>query len=163
MPLIDLSTLDGPELRRLLDSARRQGQAAQTYEILQEMEARRHRRARTRLLPPRRPGPKPHTISLALGDAPELKEKPLPTRTDDDPPLRLAEPPRRTRPRQPAPVQPKRQGWAHWGALLFAVGLAAGVAAGWWAANFANGGAAPSTSAGLAVQTAGEPAVQTAA
>ena len=38
---IDLSKLSGPELRRLLDSTRQRGQAAQSYRILQEMEARR--------------------------------------------------------------------------------------------------------------------------
>jgi len=42
MSQIDLSTLPGQELRQLLDSARQRGHAAQSYEILQEMESREH-------------------------------------------------------------------------------------------------------------------------
>ena len=45
MPDIDLSTLNGPELRGLLDAARRRGAAQQSYQILQEMDARRGRPA----------------------------------------------------------------------------------------------------------------------
>jgi uncharacterized protein YecT (DUF1311 family) len=143
MPQIDLSKLDGAELRSLLDSARRQGQAAQSYEILREMEARRHRPPRPKTLAPKRPRPEPHTISLELGDPLERKEDPLFDQGADDlPPLTLAEAPRRkaARPPKPPPA-PKPRGWAHWGALLFALGLAGGVYGGWWAANFANAGA----------------------
>lgn len=38
---VDLSTLNGPELRRLLDDARARGQADLSFSILKEMEARR--------------------------------------------------------------------------------------------------------------------------
>ncbi len=41
MPQINLSTLSGPELRQMLDSSRRQGDAALSYKVLQEMAARR--------------------------------------------------------------------------------------------------------------------------
>lgn len=155
MPLIDLSTLDGPELRRLLDSTRRQGQAAQSYEILQEMEARRHSGPRPRPLSLKRPARKPRTIELALGDPLDPKEEPLLDTADEDvPPLRLAEPPP-----PPPPPAAKPRGWAHWGALIFSLGLAAGVAGGWWAADYANSGAPqpgppPPPAAQAAVETA---------
>lgn len=188
MPTIDLSTLEGPELRRLLDSARRQGQAAQTYEILQEMEARRQSGPRPKTLALKRPPRKAHTITLALGDPLDLKddpllEEPLPEdplldhNADDLPPLTLTPETTRAKPREPAPetrrrpsrkppppAQPpaaRRQGWAHWGALIFALGLAGGVAGGWWASDYANGGA-PAPAASPA-PPAGPAAVQTAA
>jgi uncharacterized protein YecT (DUF1311 family) len=77
MSQIDLSSLSGPELRGLLDSARQRGQAAQSYEILKEMAERRERReARVAGRPAAR------TISLDLGD---------PLERDD--PLELGAPP----------------------------------------------------------------------
>lgn len=162
MPLIDLSTLDGPELRRLLDSARRQGQAAQSYEILQEMEARRHRGSRPKSLSLKRPARKPRTIDLALGDPLDPKEEPLLDPADEDvASLRLAEPPPRKRPPAPPPPAAKPKGWAHWGALIFSLGLAAGVAGGWWAADYANSGAP--RPAVLPAPSAAPPIVQTSA
>jgi uncharacterized protein YecT (DUF1311 family) len=141
MPQFDLSALEGQELRRLLDSARRQGQAAQTYEILREMDARRARGDRPRTLFPRRLRAAPRTIVLELGDPLESREElwadlePEPmdhSRADEaTPPLRLGEPPVPP----PAARNPKARGWAHWAALIFAIGLAGGVAGGWWAAS----------------------------
>ena len=140
MPLINLSTLEGAELRRLLDSARRQGQAAQTYEILQEMEARRHRGPRPKTPSLKRPRRQPRMISLEFGDPLDRTEDALlDDVTDDLPPLTLGDVPPREAP--PTPPAQKSPGWAHWGALIFALGLAGGVAAGWWAAGFAGGGA----------------------
>jgi uncharacterized protein YecT (DUF1311 family) len=146
MPLIDLSTLDGAELRSLLDSARRHGQAAQSYEILREMEARRHRGPRPKTVLPKRTKREPRTISLELGDPLDRRDEldlQLEPAAEPLPPLTLAEdsPPRRSPPKAPPPPARKSRGWAHWAALIFALGLAGGVAGGWWAANFANGGA----------------------
>ena len=41
MPQINLSTLSGAELRQMLDASRRRGDAVQSYQVLQEMAARR--------------------------------------------------------------------------------------------------------------------------
>jgi len=67
---VDLATLSGEELRSLLDSTRRRGQASLTYEILQEMAARRERsegERRRGLFPKRKPAP-PRLVEVALGD-----------------------------------------------------------------------------------------------
>src|SRR6185312_1500297 len=108
---VDLSTLRGPELRQLLDSARQRGQAALSYEILQEMAARRERREREgpRPLFQGRRGAEPRMIEMNLGD-------PLDPQDDDadwdDPgpppePLTLAPPPGEAiflhRPAEPEP------------------------------------------------------------
>lgn len=162
MPLIDLSDLDGAELRSLLDSARRQGHAAQSYEILQEMEARRHRRAGPRMRSPKAGTRPPRTISLELGDPLDRKEELAVDRMNEDlPPLTLAEGPTPRKAPKAAPDARRPRGWAHWGALIFALGLAGGVAAGWWAADFANGGRplapSPVPGAPAPVQTAALP------
>jgi uncharacterized protein YecT (DUF1311 family) len=69
MPEVDLSTLAVPELRRLLDAARGRGQATLSYQILQEMAARREGRgARARI--PGRKRAEPRVIALNLGDDP---------------------------------------------------------------------------------------------
>jgi hypothetical protein len=78
MPNVNLSTLSGPELRRLLDSARQRGEAALSYRILQEMEARRESGERKGLFPVRRSA-EPHTVEVELGD-------PLDRDDDDDVP-----------------------------------------------------------------------------
>lgn len=135
---LDLANLSGRELRRLLDSARERGQAAQSYQILQEMARRREagpapRRGR------RRPE-EPRVIAIDLGDPLEPKgddtlDVPAPPSLADGeeaghqaPPLELTldrEPPRPRRPRRGPPAL-----------VVFAagasVGVAAGVALGGW-------------------------------
>lgn len=68
MPQVELSALSGPELRRLLDTTRARGQAALTYQILQEMAARRDApRPPARLSLLRRPA-EPRVVGLRLDD-----------------------------------------------------------------------------------------------
>ncbi|THD81988.1 MAG: hypothetical protein E7812_04065 [Phenylobacterium sp.] len=167
MPQINLSTLDGPELRNLLDSARRQGRAAQTYEILQEMDARRANGERPRTLFPKRKAVPPRMIELQLGDPLDAREDPLEDDIHDDlPPLTLGEPPPRepASSAPPAPPTPEaaKRGWSHWAALIFAIGLTGGVAGGWWAAGVNRDAVAP-PAAVAAARPAPQPAVQTAA
>jgi hypothetical protein len=136
---IDLATLPTAELRQLLDSARQRGQAAQSYEILREMDARRSGLAapimtKGRRRPARRG---PRMIELQLGDPLEKFDEPLegsPDVPDAEPPLTLGEPaaPQAAPPVPPASVRPR---WGHWATLCFALGLGGGVAAGWWAAD----------------------------
>lgn len=80
MPNVNLSTLSGPELRRLLDSARQRGEASLSYRILQEMEARRESGERKGLFPIRRSA-EPRTVAVDLGDPMERDED------DDLPPM----------------------------------------------------------------------------
>src|SRR5438045_3224768 len=82
---VNLSTLRGPELRRLLDSARERGQATLSYQILQEMAARRERREKAGprgLFKGRRPSEE-RVISVDFSDPLERAEDEL----DDLPPL----------------------------------------------------------------------------
>ena len=72
---VDLSSLAGPELRQLLDSTRKRGQAKLSYQILQEMAARRERGGL--------PSSEPKVIAVDLGDPLErhddfLDEEPSP-------------------------------------------------------------------------------------
>lgn len=95
MPSMNLSTLSGPELRQLLDTARSRGQAQLTYQILQEMEARRAARGRSRgLFRTRRPKTEP--MPLVLDESPENPE-------DDIPPMPLWVAPAREAKREPDP------------------------------------------------------------
>ena len=48
MPQVNLTNASGQELRQLLDSSRRRGDAALSYTILQEMAARREAPAERR-------------------------------------------------------------------------------------------------------------------
>ena len=69
MPNINLSTLNGQELRRLLDATRRRGDAALSYQVLQEMALRREQekdRAGLGLL--KRRAREPHIIDVDLAD-----------------------------------------------------------------------------------------------
>jgi uncharacterized protein YecT (DUF1311 family) len=77
MPEVNLSTMSAPELRRLLDSTRARGEAALSYQILQEMAARREGRGRRGLFLMRRPA-KPRVIAVDLGDPMEPEEDDLP-------------------------------------------------------------------------------------
>jgi uncharacterized protein YecT (DUF1311 family) len=147
---LDLSTLSGPELRSLLDSARDRGQAAQSYEILQEMARRREggeAEGRGRLLKGRRRASEPRIITLDLGDPLEPRdddpfEAPEPPKVEADdadmePPLTLArepEPARAARPSKPAkppkaprPVRVRRGPGS---ALGLAVGALGGIVLG---------------------------------
>ncbi|HEY2358745.1 MAG TPA: hypothetical protein VGH86_14930, partial [Phenylobacterium sp.] len=76
---VNLSTLSAPELRRLLDSTRERGQASLSYQILQEMAARRERGGRggpRALFTGRRPA-EPRVIAVDLGDPMERADEPL--------------------------------------------------------------------------------------
>src|SRR5262245_37655460 len=68
---VDLSTLSGPEIRRLLDAARSRGQATLAYQTLQEMAARRERedskKGGKRLFAGKPPA-EPRLASVDLGD-----------------------------------------------------------------------------------------------
>jgi uncharacterized protein YecT (DUF1311 family) len=75
---VNLSTLSAPELRRLLDSTRERGQASLSYQILQEMAARRERGGRggpKALFTGRRP-PEPRVIAVDLGDPLDREDEP---------------------------------------------------------------------------------------
>ncbi len=136
MPEVDLSTLAVPELRRLLDAARGRGQATLSYQILQEMAARREGRgARARL--PGRKRAEPRVIALNLGDDPlETWEDPLepaePVASEAGPEPE-AEPEPEPEPAEalylerdpPPPAAPPRR--TRWIALGLIVGVAVGV------------------------------------
>lgn len=78
MPQLDLANLSGPELRRLLDASRARGEATLSYNILQEMAARRERDARGRAA--KRRGAEPRVVEMNLGDPiePEDDVPPMP-------------------------------------------------------------------------------------
>src|SRR4051794_28863172 len=102
MPEVNLATMSGPELRRLLNSCRERGQAALSYQILQEMAARREKRPRRGLIPARRPA-EPRIVALDLGDPREA--------SDDLPPMPKWRPPPQAKAATPgapkAPAAPK--------------------------------------------------------
>ena len=76
---VDLSTLRGQELRRLLDTTRQRGNAALTYEILQEMEARRERGEPNgaRGIFGARRAAEPHPVTLSFGDPMDREDEEL--------------------------------------------------------------------------------------
>jgi uncharacterized protein YecT (DUF1311 family) len=139
---VDLSTLRGQELRQLLDTTRRRGEAALTYEILQEMEARRERgepEGARGLFGPKRSN-EPRVIEIDLGDPLDPKDPDL----DDPPPAFAAwdeeptdeatylHPPQDYQPEPgPPPVKPRRR--ALWLSTGLALGLIVGLAIGGWA------------------------------
>ena len=149
---VDLSTLRGQELRQLLDTTRRRGDAAVTYEILQEMAVRRERgepEQRRGLFGPKRPA-EARVIELNLGDPldpkdPELEEAALAPHAlappadweldaleDDD--ATYLHRPADSEPEfddQPPPQKPRRR--ALWLSTGLALGLVAGLALGGWA------------------------------
>ena len=114
MPEVNLSTMSAPELRRLLDSTRARGEAALSYQILQEMAVRREDRGRRGLFLMRRPA-KPRVIDVDLGDPlePEDELPPLPGIWRGLPPLeRGAEPGASAAPPpepEPTPSPPPRR------------------------------------------------------
>ncbi len=141
-PNVDLSTLAGPELRRLLDATRRRGQAELSYQILQEMASRREdTSARGGLFKGRRSAA-PHLVEMNLGADPlERTEEPRPlaawSRPPDEPAFEPeaeaeleadAEAPLQMPPAQDAP--PRRPNRA--GAMAgVALSLVAAAALGW--------------------------------
>lgn len=148
MPMLqqlDLSTLSGPELRSLLDSARERGHAAQSYEILQEMARRREDEAQApkgRFRGRRREPGEPHVITLDLGDPLDRDDPfevpPPPEDPEAEPPLTLArepEPaPRAAKPakapKPPKPPKPVRVRRGPGSPLGFALGGLAGIVLG---------------------------------
>jgi uncharacterized protein YecT (DUF1311 family) len=84
MPQVNLTNVTGQELRQLLDSSRRRGDAALSYRILQEMAARREAPAERRAFKGRRPA-EPRLVAVEFGD-------PL-DKTEDLPPMPNWRPP----------------------------------------------------------------------
>ena len=84
MAQVDLTALSVPELRRLLGASRERGQAAVSYQILQELAARRER-GLPRLFVARRPA-EPRVVAVDLGD-PIAESAPDEETEDDIPPL----------------------------------------------------------------------------
>jgi chemotaxis protein histidine kinase CheA len=84
MPQVNLTNVSGQELRQLLDSSRRRGDAALSYRILQEMAARRETPAERRAFKGRRPA-EPRVVAVEFGD-------PL-DKTEDLPPMPNWRPP----------------------------------------------------------------------
>lgn len=106
MPQVELSSLSGPELRRLLDATRARGQAALTYQILQEMAARRDAPKPARLSLMRRPT-EPRVVALRLDDQlepeDEIEDEPEVEATPEAAEVSAAPPP------EPAPMRPPRR------------------------------------------------------
>ncbi len=88
MPEVNLSTMSAPELRRLLDATRARGEATLSYQILQEMAARRERGRRRGLFLMRRPA-EPRVIAVDLGEPmePEDDLPPMPPAWRGLPPI----------------------------------------------------------------------------
>jgi uncharacterized protein YecT (DUF1311 family) len=154
---VDLSTLSTSELRQLLDSARRQGEASTSYKILQEMAVRRETGRRRRGASPGRRPSEPRVVEMNLGDPMAREDEDVPAA-----PAAVAPPepePRETAGAEPAPSppsdpiaveapeadgdglkdfsmprpvgsppSPRRSGWPR--AVVFAFGLAAGLGLG---------------------------------
>ena len=87
MPQVNLSALNGQELRHLLDASRRRGDASLSYKVLQEMAARREAPGERRPSKGRRPA-EPRVIAVDLGD-------PMEAPADDVPPMPNWRPPAR--------------------------------------------------------------------
>ena len=131
MSQVNLTAVTGQELRQLLDSSRRQGDASLSYQILQEMAARRRAPAERGLFKGRRPPEdrtieartiEPRTVEADFGDRAERDDIPpmpairlplTPANTDaaTPPPERRARrrrPPARTAPAVAAPLDAGR-------------------------------------------------------
>jgi uncharacterized protein YecT (DUF1311 family) len=144
MPQVNLSNLSGPELRGLLDSARQRGLAAQSYEILQEMAARRAQAEGSK--PSKRSAGKgePRVIAVDLGDPLDrpdelvdpVVEPPPPSEPLDDIGMDLAQAvqdrsprrkPARERKARPSVAGPQAVRRKRWPGVVFAAGIAVGV------------------------------------
>jgi uncharacterized protein YecT (DUF1311 family) len=112
MPQVNLSTLSGPDLRRLLDASRGRGDAALSYTILQEMAARREGRGQRGLFLKRRPA-ESRAIGVDPGDPMEREDDDLPPMPHWRPPSRpeaSAAPPPTQRPKpEPTPGPAQRR------------------------------------------------------
>jgi len=166
---VDLSTLRGQELRQLLDTTRRRGDAAVTYEILQEMAARRERgepEQRRGLFGPKRPS-EARVIELNLGDPLEPKEEVFDdepahgpahsqapadweldaldaagrSEASDEDAIYLHPPAQPQFDAPPPPPKPRRR--ALWLSTGLAVGLVVGLALGGWAESVSRQGGGP--------------------
>jgi uncharacterized protein YecT (DUF1311 family) len=84
MPQVNISALNGQELRQLLDSSRRRGDAALSYKVLQEMAARREAAVERRGPFAMRRTAEPRHIDVDLSD---------PLEADDVPPMPNWRPP----------------------------------------------------------------------
>jgi uncharacterized protein YecT (DUF1311 family) len=143
MPDVDLSSLSGTELRRLLDSSRARGQASLSYQVLKEMAERRERGGRK----PRRGGGA-HVVSLDLGERLEADDGDVAVaeREAEPPPQTLADPPGGAQPEpdeaaplylQPEPppavrtTRRERGPGGRWPTVGFLAGLALGAGLGW--------------------------------
>ncbi|MGZ3376261.1 MAG: hypothetical protein ACXU8S_06660 [Phenylobacterium sp.] len=176
---VDLSTLRGQELRQLLDTTRRRGDAAVTYEILQEMAARRERgepELRRGLFGPKRPA-ESRVIELNLGDPLDPKEPQFEAafapphveaweleaaEPDDDEEATYLHPPREPDFDEPPPPKPKPRRRALWLSSGLAVGLVVGLALGGWAESVSQQGRSPLAVAAAAVAPPPAPPVATA-
>jgi uncharacterized protein YecT (DUF1311 family) len=113
MPQVNLSTLTGQELRRLLDASRGRGDAALSYKVLQEMAARREGNVARTPFMSRRSG-EPHFTDVDLddpladedGDLPPLPAWRLPAR---QPEAVAASPPEPEAPSAPARSRSRRK------------------------------------------------------
>ena len=148
MPHVNLSTMSRAELRQLLDSSRQRGEAAVTYQVLQEMAVRRDPPERRGLFPARRPS-EPRIVEVNLGDpmqpTDDLPPAPKPPDSHWDGDLDLPDAPAieapgdwdlRVAPAEPAnlPTPRRRRGLPGAG---FAAGIVLGVAGGWGVASLA--------------------------
>ncbi|HLZ75120.1 hypothetical protein [Phenylobacterium sp.] len=175
---VDLSTLRGQELRQLLDTTRRRGDAAVTYEILQEMAVRRERgepEQRRGLFGPKRSA-EPRVIELNLGDPldpkdpqleeadmapPHVEDWELEAAEQDDDATYLHPPPPGLNGSpefddRPPPPKPRRR--ALWLSTGLAMGLVAGLALGGWAESVSQQAHAPLTVAAATPPPAQAPA-----
>lgn len=155
MPQVDLSALSGPELRRLLDTSRARGQAALSYQILQEMAARRDAPRPAGLSLMRRPS-EPRVVALRLDDPLDREDEPGPEAIPEAAEVSAA--PRGVWDGVPQASEdalphlaldgvrpPRHRGLGT--AMGFAAGLAAGVAGGWWGGGMLREAPSPSAPA----------------
>lgn len=164
MPQVNLSGLNGSELRQLLDASRRRGDAALSYSILQEMAARRDGGEARHSSKGRRQS-EPRMVAVDLGEPTEkdelpkdeapIVEEPTAAAAPQTPEplemsrplsLRLDDP---QRPREASedldlrfrPAAPKKRAAPRGVSLRvfagFTVGIALGTAFGWWAGGMA--------------------------
>ncbi|HEY8614901.1 hypothetical protein [Phenylobacterium sp.] len=145
---LDLSSLSERELRGLLSSAQGRGQAAQSYQILQELARRREAAPAKRGLKPRRgrrAAPEPRIIEIDLGDPLDrpddtfdLPEPPqtaealpnIATAAEPDPIESLTLAPEAFQAGGAPPRAPRVRRRGPPGAVIFTAGVSVGVAAG---------------------------------